>query len=106
MALSTVARRLPPQGVQICRRCAQQLFPLQQRQQPRQMQTQTTPSPFQVQRRHMSGHAFGKYGPKYTAKIDAADREWREKGVRIKEGLEPNLWDTFEERGFVKDVAG
>ncbi|EPE06221.1 tyrosyl-trna synthetase [Ophiostoma piceae UAMH 11346] len=111
MALSTVARRLPPQGVQICRRCALQLFPLQQRQQPRQQskyaQTQTTTSsPFQVQRRHMSGHSFGKYGPKYTAKIDAADKEWKEKGVRIKEGLEPNLWDTFEQRGYVKDVAG
>lgn len=54
----------------------------------------------------MTGHVLGKYGPKYTAKIKAADQEWEERGVRIKEGLQPDLWDTFVKRGYIKDVAG
>lgn len=54
----------------------------------------------------MTGKAFAKYGPKYTAKIEAANDEWAEKGMRIKAGEQKAMWDIFEERGYVKDVAG
>ena len=54
----------------------------------------------------MTGKAFAKYGPKYTAKINEADEEWKEKALKIKSGEAKAMWDVFEERGYVKDVAG
>lgn len=54
----------------------------------------------------MTGKAFAKHGPKFTAKIDAADDEWKEKALKIKAGEVKAMWDVFEERGYVKDVAG
>ncbi|KAI0810020.1 tyrosyl-tRNA synthetase [Xylaria sp. FL0064] len=32
--------------------------------------------------------------------------EWDQKAERIKNGEEVNLWDSFKERGYVKDIAG
>ena len=54
----------------------------------------------------MTGKAFAKYGPKYTAKINEANDEWREKALKIESGEAQSMWDVFEERGYVKDVAG
>ncbi|OAA62779.1 tyrosyl-tRNA synthetase [Niveomyces insectorum RCEF 264] len=87
MSLPVVARAWPPPGAQICRRCAKQLL-----QRP--------------QRRTVAGKAFAKYGPKYQAKIDQADEEWRQKARRIESGEAQSTWDMLEERGYVKDVAG
>ncbi|KAK3934063.1 mitochondrial tyrosine--tRNA ligase [Diplogelasinospora grovesii] len=44
--------------------------------------------------------------PKYRAKVEAAEEEWRQRAERIQQGAEQNLWDIFEERGYVKDTAG
>ncbi|KAI0188194.1 hypothetical protein EV127DRAFT_392342 [Xylaria flabelliformis] len=35
-----------------------------------------------------------------------AQEAWDQKAERIKNGVEPNLWDIFKERGYVKDIAG
>ncbi|KAI0204408.1 tRNA synthetase class I [Astrocystis sublimbata] len=35
-----------------------------------------------------------------------ADEAWAEKAKRIERGEERHLWDSFRERGFVKDTAG
>ncbi|KAM0287976.1 hypothetical protein ACHAQH_000043 [Verticillium albo-atrum] len=43
---------------------------------------------------------------KTLQKRDDAAQEWDEKAEAIKNGEARNLWDIFEERGFVKDVAG
>ncbi|KAM0335262.1 hypothetical protein ACHAQA_000306 [Verticillium albo-atrum] len=43
---------------------------------------------------------------KTLQKRDDAAQEWEEKAEAIKNGKAQNLWDIFEERGFVKDVAG
>ncbi|CAK7237527.1 tyrosyl-tRNA synthetase [Sporothrix bragantina] len=111
MSVSATARRWPAPGAQICRRCAGQLLltqstPQMQRQilQP-QTQIRQTAGPAQ-QRRQVTGKAFAKYGPKYTAKIDAANDEWKEKALKIEAGEVKPMWDIFEERGYVKDVAG
>ena len=45
-------------------------------------------------------------GTKYLAKVEAADKEWEKRAEQIKEGHMRNLWDIFEERGYIKDVAG
>ena len=47
-----------------------------------------------------------KFGLKYEAKVQAAQESWDDKAQKIKDGLAPNLWDVFEERGYVKDVVG
>ncbi|ERS96831.1 tyrosine-tRNA ligase [Sporothrix schenckii ATCC 58251] len=97
MSLPAVVRGCPSPGAEICRRCARQLILTQQRRrQPVQAQ----------QRRQMTGKAFAKYGPKYTAKIKEADDEWKERALKIEAGDAKAMWDVFEERGYVKDVAG
>ncbi|KAI0975157.1 tRNA synthetase class I [Xylaria arbuscula] len=35
-----------------------------------------------------------------------AKEAWDRKAERIKNGEETNLWDTFKERGYIKDIAG
>ncbi|KAJ3551725.1 hypothetical protein NPX13_g11295 [Xylaria arbuscula] len=40
------------------------------------------------------------------AKREAAQEAWKQKAERIKNGEETNLWDSFKERGYVKDIAG
>ncbi|KAI1363889.1 tRNA synthetase class I [Xylaria arbuscula] len=40
------------------------------------------------------------------AKREAAQEAWKLKAERIKNGEETNLWDSFKERGYVKDIAG
>ncbi|KAI0870446.1 tRNA synthetase class I [Hypoxylon argillaceum] len=40
------------------------------------------------------------------AKRKEADDYWAARAERIKQGEEPNLWDIFKERGYVKDIAG
>ncbi|KAI0102709.1 tRNA synthetase class I [Nemania sp. FL0031] len=36
----------------------------------------------------------------------AAKEAWDLKAEKIRKGEEPNLWDNFRERGYVKDIAG
>ncbi|TLD29277.1 hypothetical protein PspLS_03639 [Pyricularia sp. CBS 133598] len=43
---------------------------------------------------------------KLYAKKKEAATAWAERADRIQDGKEPCLWDVFEERGLVKDVAG
>lgn len=43
---------------------------------------------------------------KYLSKVKNAEEQWQAKAQRIASGEEYNLWDVFEERGFVKDLAG
>lgn len=45
-------------------------------------------------------------GLKYIEKQKAAAEEWSLRAEQIKAGTQRNLWDIFEERGYVKDVAG
>jgi tyrosyl-tRNA synthetase len=40
------------------------------------------------------------------AKRDDAAGRWEQRAQKIADGELPNLWDTFNERGYVKDVAG
>ncbi|KAK5637219.1 hypothetical protein RRF57_012931 [Xylaria bambusicola] len=40
------------------------------------------------------------------AKRNAAQEAWDLKAERIKNGEEPNLWNIFKERGYIKDIAG
>ncbi|CAK7265956.1 tyrosyl-tRNA synthetase [Sporothrix epigloea] len=107
MSLSTTAWRWNAPGAKLCQRCAGQLLltrPTQQRDwRKRKLLNQLHQA---QQQRHMTGKAFAKYGPKYTAKIDEANDEWEEKALKIKSGEAKSMWDIFEERGFVKDVAG
>ncbi|KAI2628087.1 hypothetical protein GGS26DRAFT_582934 [Hypomontagnella submonticulosa] len=42
----------------------------------------------------------------HRKKQDEAKQIWEEKAELIKEGKAPHLWDTFKERGYVKDIAG
>ncbi|KAI0384233.1 hypothetical protein F5Y04DRAFT_238720 [Hypomontagnella monticulosa] len=42
----------------------------------------------------------------FLQKQEEAKQMWEEKAELIKEGKEPHLWDTFKERGLVKDIAG
>ncbi len=102
MSLPRLLPRWTPSGPPFCRRCARQL--LLQRQHPRPS-PQTT-SPQTAQQRSVTGKAFAKYGPKYQAKIDEAEDEWRERALSIEAGETKAMWDIFEERGYVKDVAG
>lgn len=44
--------------------------------------------------------------PKYTAKVEDAENQWDFQAEKIKRGVVKNLWDVFEERGFIKDTAG
>ncbi|CAK7226782.1 tyrosyl-tRNA synthetase [Sporothrix curviconia] len=116
MSLSATARRWPAPGTQICRRCADQLLLTQSTSQTYEQRPRPQPQPHTQsqlvavapaqQQRHMTGKAFAKYGPKYTAKIDEANEEWKEKALKIEAGEAKPMWDVFEERGYVKDVAG
>lgn len=51
-------------------------------------------------------HLKTSHGPKYQAKLDEAENQWQQRKRLVEEGKIPHLWDFFEERGFVKDVAG
>ncbi|KAI1806563.1 hypothetical protein F4811DRAFT_510459 [Daldinia bambusicola] len=42
----------------------------------------------------------------FLEKQEEARQIWEKNAKLIKEGKLPNLWDTFKERGFVKDIAG
>jgi tyrosyl-tRNA synthetase len=42
----------------------------------------------------------------YLQKKAAAEAQWKERAEQIREGKLYNLWDVFEERGYVKDTAG
>lgn len=43
---------------------------------------------------------------KYQEKVKKAAKEWQERAEHIAHGKARNLWDVFEERGYIKDVAG
>ncbi|KAI0881301.1 uncharacterized protein GGS22DRAFT_172880 [Annulohypoxylon maeteangense] len=43
---------------------------------------------------------------KVLARREEAARRWDERAELIREGKLPHLWDTFKERGYVKDIAG
>lgn len=43
---------------------------------------------------------------KVLAKRREAEEQWEQWAKEIDAGERRNLWDIFEERGFVKDVAG
>lgn len=42
----------------------------------------------------------------YLAKVDAAKEDWAKRAEDIEAGRKQHVWDTFTERGFLKDVAG
>src|SRR3569833_863989 len=81
------------------------------------IQTLWAPTPracSQCLRRHVPSSAWlaqrrylrRSHGPKYTAKLEAADAEWKERAEKIRSGQQPDLWDTFVVCGYVKDVVG
>lgn len=43
---------------------------------------------------------------KTLKKREEAAKQWDERADAILRGEATNLWDVFEERGFVKDIAG
>jgi tyrosyl-tRNA synthetase len=45
-------------------------------------------------------------GLKMQAKLKAAEENWQQRAQEIESGAKLNLWDVFEERGYIKDVAG
>lgn len=45
-------------------------------------------------------------GLKVIAKREKAEEEWAAQAEAIQAGTKRHLWDIFEERGYVKDVAG
>ncbi|CAK7268691.1 tyrosyl-tRNA synthetase [Sporothrix epigloea] len=110
MSLPAAASRWNATGTKLCQLCAGRLLLTQQARQSDCRKRPFSERSHQIitaqQRRHMTGKAFAKYGPKYTAKIDEANDEWKEKALKIKSGEAKSMWDTFEERGYVKDVAG
>ncbi|SPO02191.1 related to tyrosine--trna ligase precursor, mitochondrial [Cephalotrichum gorgonifer] len=42
----------------------------------------------------------------YLAKVAQAEAEWEARSAEIRAGERKHVWDVFEERGFIKDVAG
>lgn len=42
----------------------------------------------------------------YLAKVEAAKEDWAKRAEDIEAGRKEHVWDTFTERGFLKDVAG
>ncbi|KAK6949569.1 hypothetical protein Daesc_009652 [Daldinia eschscholtzii] len=42
----------------------------------------------------------------FLEKQEEARKIWEEKAEQIKAGKAPHIWDTFKERGFIKDIAG
>ncbi|KAF9875834.1 tRNA synthetase class I [Colletotrichum karsti] len=80
--LSTLGPRLPSLRRDICVRCAK--LPAVQSQQNRS--------------RWISMRVI--------AKEKRAAEEWAEKAKLIEKGEHPHIWDFFEERGYIKDVAG
>ncbi|KAL0935278.1 Tyrosine-tRNA ligase, mitochondrial [Colletotrichum truncatum] len=79
---STLGPRLPELRRNICRQCAR--LPAVQLQQTRS--------------RWIS--------QKVVAKRQTAEEEWAKRADLIQQGELPNIWDVFEERGYIKDVAG
>jgi len=45
-------------------------------------------------------------GLKVLAKRKKADEEWAAQAEAIEAGTKRHIWDIFEERGYIKDVAG
>lgn len=45
-------------------------------------------------------------GLKVIAKREKAEEAWKAQAEAIEAGTKRHLWDIFEERGFIKDVAG
>jgi tyrosyl-tRNA synthetase len=45
-------------------------------------------------------------GVKVQNRRKEAKEQWAQWATEIEAGKRRNLWDIFEERGFVKDVAG
>lgn len=43
---------------------------------------------------------------KVLAKRSHGEEEWALRARAIENGEIPNLWDTFEDRGYIKDIAG
>jgi tyrosyl-tRNA synthetase len=43
---------------------------------------------------------------KVLAKRKKADEEWAAQAEAIQAGTKRHIWDIFEERGYIKDVAG
>ncbi len=43
---------------------------------------------------------------KYNKKLATAEAEWAKRAEEIQAGERQNLFDVFEERGFIKDLAG
>lgn len=43
---------------------------------------------------------------KVLEKRKNAELDWENRAELIKKGEVPHIWDLFEERGFIKDVAG
>jgi tyrosyl-tRNA synthetase len=43
---------------------------------------------------------------KVLAKRKKADDDWAAQAKAIEAGTKRHIWDIFEERGYVKDVAG
>ncbi|KAF6820787.1 Tyrosine-tRNA ligase, mitochondrial [Colletotrichum sojae] len=43
---------------------------------------------------------------KVLAKRFLGEAEWLKRAKAIENGEIPNIWDTFEERGYIKDIAG
>ena len=52
------------------------------------------------------GEQRRRIGTKYLAKAAEAEEQWQIRAEEISAGKRRNLWDIFEERGFVKDTAG
>lgn len=45
-------------------------------------------------------------GMKVLAKRKMADEDWAAQAEAIEAGTKRHIWDIFEERGYIKDVAG
>lgn len=43
---------------------------------------------------------------KVVEKRKTGEEEWAKRATAIEQGEIQNIWDVFEERGYVKDVAG
>ncbi|EFQ25485.1 tRNA synthetase class I [Colletotrichum graminicola] len=79
---STLASRLPELRRNICRRCAEIPVIQLQPNRPRWISQKV------VEKRRMG------------------EEEWAKRAEAIEQGELQNIWDIFEERGYVKDVAG
>ncbi|WQF87259.1 Putative aminoacyl-tRNA synthetase, class I, rossmann-like alpha/beta/alpha sandwich [Colletotrichum destructivum] len=79
---STLVSRLPELRRNICRRCAGLSVVQLQQNRPRWI------------------------SQKVVEKREMGETEWAKRAVAIQQGDAQNIWDIFEERGYIKDVAG